>query len=146
MDTFGIDPTAKVPKKPSEKIEEPLKQQKTVKVEEDGDAHEVEDVAMKEDDDDEVVIEAAIKNGSNLGPATWIGRLSYQWFCMEEKLNVLHSCFPNFQEVPLYIDITREVNRRWKALSPARKQHYIEIATYQYETEFGPVDNQTSLL
>ena len=49
---------------------------------------------------------------------------------MEEKLKVLHSCCPNFQDVPLYTDITREVNRHWKALNPEKIQHYIEIATY----------------
>jgi len=99
------------------------------------------EVEIEAEDDQQVMKEAArsqqMSNGSSVAAANWIGRLSYQWFCMEEKLRVLHDLYPSFEEVPLYLEIIREVNRRWKTLAPKRKQHYIDIATYQYEKKFG---------
>ena len=92
-----------------------------------------------EAEDDQDVLKSAMKSSNSTGAATWIGRLSYQWFCMDDKLKVLHEFFPDFNQVPAYHDISKEVNRRWKSLTAERKQHYIDIATYQYEQQFGPI-------
>jgi len=116
---------------------------------------------VMEEEDDQQVIKVAMKsqqqqncsaatatssNGAtaamNKEAANWIGRLSYQWFCMDEKLRVLHDLFPDRRIVPNHLDIMREVNQRWKNLTPERKQRYVDIATYQYEKKFGPVSHQ----
>lgn len=66
----------------------------------------------------------------------WIGRMSYKWFCMDQKLLVLHTFPRHFW--PTYLDIIREVSRRWKNLEPDRKAHYVQIATYEYEKQQNP--------
>ena len=68
----------------------------------------------------------------------WIGRLSYQWFCMDTKLKVLHDLYPSLTEVPAYLDVIRQVNQRWKTLPKEEKQLYLDIATHQFEKEYGP--------
>ena len=68
---------------------------------------------------------AHIKKSHN----TAVQKLSYEWFCMNNRLKILRT-YPA-DVIPTINEINRELNNRWKHLSDSRRGFYEEIAIYQ---------------
>jgi len=62
-----------------------------------------------------------------------VGREALGWFRMDNRIHVLHQLYPDRRVNPDLVEINNEINRRWKALTPNQKDHYIQIAVHQYE-------------